>query len=210
MDLSQTIAPVIDQVTAEDFLGGPRTVTITNVREGTAEQPVNIDVAEYPDRPYRPSKTMRRVLVAAWGPDSTAYIGRRMTLYRDPDVKFGRDTVGGIKISHLTHIPKPLRLALTVKRGQRAPFTVEPLPNLAPTTLARMPDDEETINHLEALMAQLGLDEDKEKSATSWATNGRTDDWTTLTPEESARLIGFLESKLPADPAETPGQEPLL
>ena len=208
MDLSQTIAPVIDQVTAEDFLGGPRTVTITNVREGTAEQPVNIDVAEYPDRPYRPSKTMRRVLVAAWGPDSTAYIGRRMTLYRDPDVKFGRDTVGGIKISHLTHIPKPLRLALTVKRGQRAPYVVEPLPNVAPTTLARMP--EETSDRIEALMVRLELDEGKERAATAWATNGRTDDWTTLTPEESARLIGFLESKLPADPAETPGQEAML
>lgn len=195
MDLSQTIAPVIDQVTAEDFLGGPRTVTITNVREGTAEQPVNIDVAEYPDRPYRPSKTMRRVLVAAWGPDSTAYIGRRMTLYRDPDVKFGRDTVGGIKISHLTHIPKPLRLALTVKRGQRAPYTVEPLPNVAPTTLARMP--EESSDRIEALMAQLGLDEGKEKAATAWATNNRADDWTTLTPDEAARLIGFLETKLP-------------
>lgn len=195
MDLSQTIAPVIDQVTAEDFLGGPRTVTITNVREGTAEQPVNIDLAEYPDRPYRPSKTMRRVIVSAWGPDSTAYIGRRMTLYRDPDVRFGKDVVGGIKISHLSHIPKPLRLALTVKRGQRAPYTVEPLPNVAPTTLARMP--EESSDRIEALMAQLGLDEGKEKAATAWATNNRTDDWTTLTPDEAARLIGFLETKLP-------------
>lgn len=194
MDLSQTIAPRSDQINAEDLLSGPVTVTITNVREGAAEQPVDIDVAEYPGRAYRPNKTMRRVLVSAWGPDSTAYVGRRMTLYRDPGVKFGGDTVGGIKISHLSHIPKTIRLALTVTRGKRAPYVVEPLPN-APT-LARMPDDEETTNRLESLMVELGLDEDREKSATSWATNGRTDDWTTLEPAEAARLIGFLESKV--------------
>lgn len=195
MDISQTIAPRSDQLNADDLMAGPVTVTITNVREGAAEQPVDIDVAEYPGRAYRPNLTMRRVLVAAWGPDSTAYIGRRMTLYRDPDVKFGRDTVGGIKISHLSHLHKPLRLAITVKRGKREPYTVEPLPNVAPTTLTRMPDEEEARNAIEALMAQLGLDEETEKRVTSWATDGRTDDWTALNPEEAARLVGALEKK---------------
>ena len=208
MDMTSTIAPRSDQVNAEDLLSGPVTVTVANVREGTAEQPVDIDLVEFPGRAYRPSKTMRRVLVLAWGPDSTAYIGRRLTLYRDPDVKFGRDTVGGIKISHLSHLPKRMSWALTESRGKRKPHTVEPLPNVAPTTLARMP--EETSDRIEALMVRLELDEGKERAATAWATNGRTDDWTTLTPDESARLISFLESKLPADPAETPGQEPLL
>ena len=208
MDMTSTIEPRSDQLNADDLMAGPRTFTIADVTAGNPEQPVNVHLAEIPDRPWKPSKSMRRVLVAAWGPDTTAYLGRRVTLYRDPSIRFGKDEVGGIKISHLSHLPKPLRLALTVKRGQRAPFTVEPLPNVAPTTLARMP--EETSDRIEALMVRLELDEAKERAATSWATNGRTDDWTTLTPEESARLIGFLESKLPADPAETPGQEPLL
>ena len=209
MDLSQTIVPDSTQINAEDLqITGPRTVTITDVRAGNAEQPVNIDLAEYPGRAYRPGKSMRRVLVAAWGPDTAAYIGRRLTLYCDPSIRFGKDTTGGIRISHMSHIPKRLTLALTVTRGKRAPFTVEPLPNVAPTTMTRMP--EETSDRIEALMVRLELDESKERATTTWATNGRTDDWTTLTPDEAARLIGFLESKLPADPAETPGQEPLL
>lgn len=128
MDISQTTVPDSTQVNAEDFLSGPRTVTIAAVREGTAQQPVNIDLVEFPGRAYRPNKTMRRVIEAAWGRDTDAYAGRRMTLYRDPEVTFGRDTPGGIKISNLSHIDRTITIALTVTRGRRAPVVVEPLP----------------------------------------------------------------------------------
>lgn len=127
MDVSQTVAPKSDQVNAEDLFGGPRTVTITSVSKGTAEQPVFIGLEEFPDRTYRPSKGMRRVLLAAWGPDSSTYIGRRMTIFNDPHVKWAGQEVGGIRISHLSHIKEEVRVALTVTRGNRAPFVVQPL-----------------------------------------------------------------------------------
>lgn len=129
MDLTTTTEPDSTQINADDLIGRDVTVTITGVRQGNSEQPVNIDVAEFPDRAYRPSKSMRRVLVAAWGADSSNYVGRRMTLYRDPEVSFGKDKVGGIKISALSHIDRTLSLALTVSRGKRAPHKVEPLPD---------------------------------------------------------------------------------
>jgi hypothetical protein len=132
MDISNTTVPDSTQVNAEDLLSGPRIVTISDVRLGTDEQPVNIDLVEFPGRAYRPSKTMRRVLVAAWGPEAATYVGRRIKLYRDPEVTFGRDKVGGIKIEALSHIEKRLTIALTVTRGKRSPFVVEPLPDVAP------------------------------------------------------------------------------
>ena len=132
MDLTETIAPRSDQINADDLISGPATVTITDVRKGAAEQPVDIVVAEFPGRAYRPSKSMRRVIVAAWGPDSSEYIGRALTIYRDPTITFGKDAVGGIRISHLSHIDKPIKLALTVSRGKRSPFTVQPLQAPAP------------------------------------------------------------------------------
>ena len=128
MDLTKTIEPDSTQINADDLIGGPATVTITEVKKGSAEQPVDIIVAEFPGRAYRPSKSMRRVIVAAWGTDSKTYIGRRLTLYRDPDITFGRDRVGGIRISALSDIDKPLTLALTVSRGKRQQVTVDPLP----------------------------------------------------------------------------------
>lgn len=130
MDISDTIIPKSDQLNAEDLLAGPCTFTIEKVERGSVEQPINIYLVEAPKRPWRPSKSMRRVLVHAWGKESSYYAGRRVTLYRDPEVKFGGDAVGGIKISHLSHIDERLSVALTVTRGKRAPHTVDPLPDL--------------------------------------------------------------------------------
>lgn len=128
MDLTETIVPKSDQLNAEDLLLGPRTFTVAEVKKGSAEQPVDIHLVEFPGRPFRPSKTVRRILVNAWGPEASAYVGRRMTLYRDPAVKFGGMDVGGIRVSHLSHIDRPLSVALTVSRGKRQPYTVQPLP----------------------------------------------------------------------------------
>lgn len=136
-DMTDTIIPRSDQINAEDILTGPVTITITGVTRGNAEQPVNMVTAEFgPGRPYKPSKTMRRVIVNAWGKDASAYVGRRIKIYRDPEVKFGPDKVGGIKISHLSHIDKRLEIALTVTRGRRAQFAVDPLPDEAPPSKA--------------------------------------------------------------------------
>ena len=132
MDLTQTTVPKSDQQNFDDYIAGPRIVTIAGVKAGNDEQPVNIELVEYPGRPYKPSKSMRRVLVAAWGPEAASYAGRRMTLVGDPTVKFGGQTVGGIKIAALSHLDKRLTVSLTVTKGKRAPHTVEPLPD-APT-----------------------------------------------------------------------------
>lgn len=134
VDLSATIAPRSDQQNFDDYTAGPKTVTVTEVRKGSTEQPIEIHLAEFPGRPYKPSKSMRRVLFHAWGADGSSYAGRRLRLYGDPDVKFGNQTVGGIKISHLSHLDKPLVINLTEKKGQRKPHRVEPLPDEKPKT----------------------------------------------------------------------------
>lgn len=127
MDIAGTTTPRSDQQNFDDYIAGPKTVTVAEVKKGTAEQPVEIHLLEYPGRPYKPSKSMRRVLVACWGAEASAYTGRRMTLYGDPEVTFGREKVGGIKIAALSDIDGPQSISLTVTRGRRAPFTVAPL-----------------------------------------------------------------------------------
>ena len=125
-DISETLAPQSDQLDAVDLLGGPRTFTITKVTKGSTEQPVDVHLAEFP-RVWRPGKSMRRVLAACWGTDASAWTGRRVTLYCDETVTFGPDVVGGTRISHLSHINKPRKIPLMVKRGKSATFTVQPL-----------------------------------------------------------------------------------
>jgi hypothetical protein len=126
MDISDTLAPNSDQLDAVDLMGGPQTFTITKVSKGNAEQPVQIHLAEFP-RVWRPSKSMRRVLAACWGIDASVWANRRVTLYCDPEVMFGKDKVGGTRISHLSHIDKPKSIPLLISRGKSATFTVQPL-----------------------------------------------------------------------------------
>ena len=101
---------------------------------------------------------MRRVMVAAWGKDGSTYAGKRLTLYRDPSIKFGGQAVGGIRISAMSHIDKPMVLALTETRGKKATFKVDVLKANAPTSPAVSP---ETLAELVATFDRKGVPEDK-------------------------------------------------
>jgi hypothetical protein len=128
LDMMKTIVPKSDQLNADDLLGISRTVTITGVRGNeSAEQPISIHFEGDDGKPYKPCKSMRRVMVHIWGADANKYAGRSMTLYCDPEVQFGGMKVGGIRISHMSGIDKPQTMALTATRAKRKPFTVQPL-----------------------------------------------------------------------------------
>lgn len=128
IDLTESIAPKSDQLDAIDLLSGPRTFTIDGVSPHNADQPFNFHLRELP-RVWRPGKSMRRVIVAAWGSKADNYIGQRVTLYCDETVRFGNDVTGGTRISHMSGIDKKLSVPLLVKRGKSALFTVQPLPD---------------------------------------------------------------------------------
>ena len=129
MDITESLAANSAQQNYDEYLAGPKTVTVSEVRQGTVEQPVEVHLAEYPGKPFKPAKSVRRVLAAAWGTDASQWSGRRLTIYGDPSVRYGGKEVGGLRVSHVSHIDKPITVALTVTRGKRAPFTVQPLPD---------------------------------------------------------------------------------
>jgi hypothetical protein len=138
-DLRPTIIPKSDQLNAEQLLGGPMTVTVTEVRLGTGEdQPVVVHYAGEEGRPFLPCKTMRKVLIHAWGADGRNWPGRSMTLYNDPTVKWAGEEVGGIRISHLTHIERDIKVSLTTTRGKKAKYEVRRLESALVTHLAEI------------------------------------------------------------------------
>ncbi len=167
-DMASAIIPKSDQLNADDLIAGPMTVTITGVAvKGGQEQPVSISFDGDNGKPYKPCKSMCRVMVNAWGPDSSKYVGRSMTLYRDPAVKWGGMDVGGIRISHLSDIDAPMTMALTATRGSRKPYTVKPLAAAEPPPLltdvlkaiASM-SDKSSRDAAKALASRLQDDED--------------------------------------------------
>lgn len=131
MDITSTLAPDSDQLDAVDLAGGPRIFTIERVTTGNSEQPINVHLAEFP-RPWRPGKSMRRVLAACWGTDASTWAGKRVELFCDPNVSFGKEKVGGTRIRALSGIDKPKGVPLLVSRGKSATFTVQPLPDVPP------------------------------------------------------------------------------
>ena len=132
-NLRDTILAKSDQLNADDIIGGNITVTVTAVKRGdSAEQPVVIHYQGDNGRPYKPCKTMRRVLIAGWGENGAAWVGRSMTLYNEPSVKFGGVAVGGIRISHMTDIGNGICMSTNASKGKKKEVIIQPLKMAAP------------------------------------------------------------------------------
>ena len=124
-EVLKSIEPKSDQLNADDLLTGPLTVTIEKVRKGDKDQPIVVDLEGH--RPYKPCKSMRRVLIAVLSDEPKNWIGQRMTLYCDPDVTWAGVKVGGIRISHLSGLTEPKTFFLTQTRGKKAEVTIRPV-----------------------------------------------------------------------------------
>lgn len=150
-----TAEPRSDQWNADDFVGGPRAFTIAGVKVGAAEQKYDIELVEGEGRVWRPPLTVLRLLIAAWGDEASAWAGKRVRLYRDPSIRFGADQVGGIRVSHMSHLPgdRPLKVMLTETRGRRKAHSVEPLPDEPTATTGPTTEQVDTCTDVDVLSA---------------------------------------------------------
>jgi len=127
-DMAAVIEPKSDQLNADDLISGPRTITITAAKVVTgAEQPVTLRFEGDGGKPFKPCKTVSKLLAYAWGPSSAEFVGKSLTLYRDPKVKWGGLEVGGIRVSHMSHIDRDFMIALTETRGVKKPISIKKL-----------------------------------------------------------------------------------
>ncbi|OBB15489.1 hypothetical protein A5731_00545 [Mycolicibacterium conceptionense] len=176
MDMSETIAADSTQINAVD-LAIPVTVTITGSSAGPdAKQPVNLEVAEFPGRVYRPCKSMRRLIVEAWGKDTKAYVGRQITLYNEKSVKFGSSNTGGIRIKALTHIDQSFSSTQMESQRKYVTYTIEKLPDPITAADADAIRDRitkaDTLDALESIAAELkalNLGAHKKPLQTAWS-----------------------------------------
>ena len=129
IDMTKAIEPKSDQLNFDDLIGGRTlTIKITEVKVSlSGEQRVSINFEGDNGKPYKPCKSMCRVLVNSWGNDSSKYVGKSLTLFGDPTVTWAGVNVGGIRISHMSHINESITMALTSSKSKRKPFTVKPL-----------------------------------------------------------------------------------
>lgn len=130
VDMSSFIETKSDQLNADDLIGRTLDITITRVTGDGGDQPVSIHYEGDNGKPFKPCKTMRRVLMAVWGKyASKDYPGRSCRLYRDDSVTFGGLATGGIRISHVSHLDKETLVVVMKSKGKKAGIKICPMPN---------------------------------------------------------------------------------
>lgn len=143
-----------DQWNNEDFTDGPRVFTVSHVTEGREQSPYDIHFSDGDGKCWRPSNGMLELLVKLWGDEAKAWTGRKVELFRDPNVKIGRDVVGGIRVRSLSHITGMISPSITVSRGSKKPYAVKALAE-APAA----PEQPNITPHLDALNNAASIEE---------------------------------------------------
>lgn len=127
VDMSRFIEAKSDQLNADDLIGTSKTIKVTRVTGNDGDQPVSIFYEGDNGKPFKPCKTIRRVLMGVWGKYANEYVGKSMTLYRDDAVTFGGLATGGIRISHMSHIDKETVVVVMKSKGKKAGVKILPL-----------------------------------------------------------------------------------
>lgn len=129
----KTIAAKSDQINADDLIAGDKIIEITGVKvDETSEQPATLFYKGDNGKPFKPCKTVRKIIAHCWGGDENLYVGRSMLLYRDASVKWAGEEVGGIRIKAMSHIDSRKRLSLQIAKGRRMPITIDVLASTSP------------------------------------------------------------------------------
>lgn len=125
-DISATLEAKSDQLNATDIIGAEPVIRIREVKVNlAAEQPIMIYFDGDNNRPWKPSKGMRRILSAAWGRDTDNWVGKYAQLMFVASVIYAGKEVGGIRVKALSDIPEAgLNCALTISKSKREPYHV--------------------------------------------------------------------------------------
>jgi hypothetical protein len=127
IDMDLVTAAKSDQFNAVDLSTEPQLFTIESVKvKPSEEQPVEIRMVGH-KKLYRPCKTMSRVLKYIWGRDGKLYAGKSLTLFCDPEVRFGPDKTGGIRIYSMEGLEKPVAVPVNLSRKKVGGYIVRPL-----------------------------------------------------------------------------------
>lgn len=126
-DISEIIEPKSDQLNADDLAAGDRTIRIRDVKVLGAgkEQPIWVYFDGDNNKPWKPCKTMARLLANIWqAPNTKEWVGRAVTLYCDPNVTWAGAKVGGIRVKAVSHIDAPRQMAITESRTKKKLATI--------------------------------------------------------------------------------------
>lgn len=124
-----------DQMNYEDFISGPQAFIITKLgrKMDKGEPRLMVYLSGREKTPWIPSKGMVKCLsnISGWGPNLKDWIGRSITLFGEPTVMFGGKELGGIRVSHISHIEEQYVTKISERRGVRTDYLIKPMRELS-------------------------------------------------------------------------------
>ncbi len=128
LDVSSTILSKSDQLNASDLIGNEIILTVSGVHlVSSPDQPMIINYIDDDGRPYKPCKSMRRVLVGLWGKDASQWIGRSVGVYNEPSVKWAGKEEGGVRIKSMSHIEKNKSVTTSESKHKKTTYLISVL-----------------------------------------------------------------------------------
>ena len=103
------------------------------------------------------SRTAADCLAALFGSLRSGWVGHRVTLYRDPDVRVGAEKVGGIRVRGCPELREPIILVVKLRRRKPQQITLIPTGTTgARTTAHALADAGITTAQLDAWLRATG------------------------------------------------------
>jgi hypothetical protein len=129
VSMLDAVKPKSNQLNSDDLRGRNLIITIRDIKFFllNGEHAIKVFYAGDNNKPYIPSKGMRRVILEMWGEHVENYIGKRLELSRDATIKFGGKEVGGIVITGASHITKEETYLVRMSRESVKPLKVKKL-----------------------------------------------------------------------------------
>ena len=159
-DIAPTLVGDSNVLSKADLMDGPQTFTVARVDINLSDKkrPTAIHLVESPGKPFKPNLGMRKLIAKGWGKSSKEYVGRRLTLFHNPDVLWQGKREGGVEVCAMSHIEAPFTIQIPVNAKQAKTVKVEVIPESTPS-IEVQPD-------WQALIVEAG--DDVEKLRAMW------------------------------------------
>lgn len=138
--LQQALAPKSDQLNADDLITTNKTIVISGVNINLgSEQKIIINYHGDNGKPWKPSKGMGRVLTEILGGDPDQWAGQTVELFRNKEIRFGKEKCGGIQICGMSAVRNVTTLLITTSKGKKSSITINPIAAIGAAKQQRAP-----------------------------------------------------------------------
>ena len=125
-DMAESLKPKSNQLNGDNLRAGPIIARVTGCRKVRDQVRPYVFSLSDGHMPWKPCLTMRRLLTDVNGTSKTsAVVGQYIEFYRDPDVTYGKDRCGGIRVSGMSAVKGPPRnVTLRTSQTKCTTYTV--------------------------------------------------------------------------------------